>query len=126
MLKYLILMGVRIACFGLLFITPSPWRWFFAAGAIILPYIAVLFANAVSRRSGQGPQDIPDVPPPAIQAPFAADTIVITGEVLADTHPTHRSVPGTAAPDDALSQSPDHAPHRDNPHPAHPMPPATG
>jgi hypothetical protein len=27
-------------------VTPSPYRWFFLAGAIGLPYIAVVIANA--------------------------------------------------------------------------------
>jgi hypothetical protein len=39
-------MMVRTACFILTVITPSPYRWFFLAGAIGLPYIAVVIANA--------------------------------------------------------------------------------
>jgi len=27
-------------------IFPSPWRWFFLAGAFLLPYISVVIANA--------------------------------------------------------------------------------
>lgn len=46
--QYLISMAIRTACFILGVITPSPWRWLFFAGAAFLPYIAVVFANAVN------------------------------------------------------------------------------
>jgi len=39
-------MMIRTACFVLTVITPSPYRWFFLAGAAGLPYIAVVVANA--------------------------------------------------------------------------------
>jgi hypothetical protein len=39
-------MMVRTVCFILTVVTPSPFRWFFLAGAIGLPYIAVVIANA--------------------------------------------------------------------------------
>jgi hypothetical protein len=40
-------MAVRIACFLLMaFVTPYGWyTWVFAAGAIFLPYVAVVLAN---------------------------------------------------------------------------------
>lgn len=40
-------MGIRIACFVLMvLITPYGWyTWVFGAGAIFLPYIAVVLAN---------------------------------------------------------------------------------
>lgn len=43
--RYLISMGIRTACVPLIVILPSPWRWVVAAGAIFIPYIAVVFAN---------------------------------------------------------------------------------
>ncbi len=48
--RYLITMGIRIACFVLMVvITPYGWyTWIFGAGAIFLPYIAVVMANAGS------------------------------------------------------------------------------
>lgn len=41
------MMGIRIACFILMVVvTPYSWyTWIFAAGAIVLPYIAVVLAN---------------------------------------------------------------------------------
>ncbi|HWI31004.1 MAG TPA: DUF3099 domain-containing protein [Microbacterium sp.] len=45
--KYLVTMGIRIACFILMVaITPYGWyTWVFGAGAIVLPYVAVVLAN---------------------------------------------------------------------------------
>lgn len=43
--RYLISMGIRTVCVLLVVVLPDPWRWFAAAGAIFLPYIAVVFAN---------------------------------------------------------------------------------
>lgn len=41
------MMGIRVACFVLMaLITPYGWyTWVFGAGAIFLPYIAVVLAN---------------------------------------------------------------------------------
>jgi Flp pilus assembly protein TadB len=44
--RYFISMMIRTACFILTVVTPSPYRWFFLAGAAGLPYIAVVVANA--------------------------------------------------------------------------------
>jgi len=63
MLKYLVSMSIRTICFVLVLVTPSPWRWFFAVGAIVLPYIAVIIANAGRERRGPAPQGL--TPPPA-------------------------------------------------------------
>jgi hypothetical protein len=48
--RYLIMMGIRIACFILMVvITPYGWyTWVFGAAAIVLPYIAVVLANVSS------------------------------------------------------------------------------
>jgi hypothetical protein len=48
--RYLAMMGIRVACFILMVvITPYGWyTWVFAAGAIFLPYIAVVIANVGS------------------------------------------------------------------------------
>jgi hypothetical protein len=45
--KYLVMMAVRILCFALMvLITPYGWyTWVLAAGAVFLPYVAVVIAN---------------------------------------------------------------------------------
>jgi len=44
--RYFISMMIRTACFILTVLLPSPYRWFALAGAVTLPYIAVVIANA--------------------------------------------------------------------------------
>ena len=44
--RYFISMMIRTACFLLAVFTPSPYRWFFLIGAVTLPYISVIVANA--------------------------------------------------------------------------------
>jgi len=45
--RYLITMTIRTICFILVVVVDSWWRWVFAAGAVFLPFIAVVAANAV-------------------------------------------------------------------------------
>lgn len=44
--RYLISMIIRTLCFLLTVVLPSPYRWFALTGAMFLPYIAVVIANA--------------------------------------------------------------------------------
>jgi Protein of unknown function (DUF3099) len=50
MSRYLTSMAIRTVCVLLVVVVHGPLRWVFAAGAVGLPYIAVVMANA--RRSG--------------------------------------------------------------------------
>jgi hypothetical protein len=44
--RYFISMMIRTLCFILTVVLPSPFRWFALFGAVTLPYIAVVIANA--------------------------------------------------------------------------------
>ena len=44
--RYFISMMIRTACFILTVVLPSPYRWIALSGAVTLPYIAVIAANA--------------------------------------------------------------------------------
>jgi hypothetical protein len=44
--RYFISMMIRTVCFILTVILPNPWRWIALAGAVTLPYFAVVIANA--------------------------------------------------------------------------------
>jgi Flp pilus assembly protein TadB len=44
--RYFISMMIRTFCFVLAVVLPSPWRWIALIGAVTLPYIAVIAANA--------------------------------------------------------------------------------
>jgi hypothetical protein len=53
---YVISMTIRLICFLLAVVTTGWLRWTFVAGALIIPYIAVVFANG-----GREPiEDAPD------------------------------------------------------------------
>ena len=44
--RYFVSMMIRTACFIATIFLPSPYRWFAMGGAFVLPYVAVVFANA--------------------------------------------------------------------------------
>ncbi|TCO18158.1 DUF3099 family protein [Kribbella steppae] len=62
--RYAWMMSIRIVCFVLAVITPSPWRWMFIVAAVFLPYIAVVLANTQRSRqvSSADPFVAPDRP----------------------------------------------------------------
>lgn len=70
--RYLIMMGIRIACLPLAVVTQGWLRWVFILGAVVLPYVAVVIANAARQpaRSALSPV----VPPPRPALPPAAPT----------------------------------------------------
>lgn len=47
--RYLLMMGIRIACLPPAVFVDGWLRWIFIAGVVVLPYIAVVVANAVTR-----------------------------------------------------------------------------
>jgi hypothetical protein len=62
--RYLITMAIRTACFVLLVVIDAWYRWIFAVGAVFLPFIAVVAANAVMPRvSGRVRPVLPEADP---------------------------------------------------------------
>lgn len=58
--RYLFSMAVRTVCFvGAVVVGPGWLRWVLVAGAVLLPYVAVVIANNVQRR--EDPQTLPPV-----------------------------------------------------------------
>jgi hypothetical protein len=53
--RYLISMSIRTACFVLAVVVHGPVRWVLVSAALVLPYIAVVMANAVGSGSGAAP-----------------------------------------------------------------------
>lgn len=53
--RYLVSMGIRTICFVLAVVTHGPVRWIFVAAAVVLPYVAVVMANAVGSGAGEAP-----------------------------------------------------------------------
>ncbi|MEU1973730.1 DUF3099 domain-containing protein [Microbacterium sp. NPDC019599] len=68
--RYLITMGIRVACFILMVaIHPYSWyTWVFAAGAVFLPYIAVVGANVGQDSRSRAPEN-PERSLPATPSP---------------------------------------------------------
>ncbi len=54
--RYLVSMGIRTACVLAAIVVPGWPRWVFVAGAVILPYLAVVMANA--GRENDEPGDV--------------------------------------------------------------------
>ena len=77
--KYLISMGIRTACvIGAIFIPGWP-RWVLIAGAVVLPYLAVVIANAGRERDDGAPVEVT----PQAQAALPASGKAIEGVVVA-------------------------------------------
>lgn len=51
--RYMVTMAFRVACFVAMIWVPGPWRWLLFGGAVILPGIAVMFANQADQRSNR-------------------------------------------------------------------------
>ena len=77
--RYALTMTIRIVCFALMmFVQPYGWyTWVFALAAALLPYIAVVFANAGSDST----ETTAESPVQEIEAPRpVAETIQIDDE----------------------------------------------
>ena len=72
--RYLMSMGIRTACFVLAIVTDGALRWVLVAGAVFLPYVAVVLANATDRRSEAGPPSFVGHDRPQIEAPPSSDS----------------------------------------------------
>ena len=63
--RYAITMAFRTACFIAMIFVPGVFRWILFACAVLLPYVAVIFANQANQRDagkpvgGGGPNDVP-------------------------------------------------------------------
>lgn len=83
--RYLLMMGIRLACFLLMVvITPYGWyTWVFGVGAIFLPYVAVVTANvAADRRASRvtSPRRALSAATPAYPPAVDASTVIRISE----------------------------------------------
>jgi Protein of unknown function (DUF3099) len=60
--RYLISMGIRTACFVLAIVASGWLRWALLVGALVLPYVAVVIANAGRERVETPPTLLDDGP----------------------------------------------------------------
>lgn len=109
--RYLISMAIRTACVVLVVVVSGPLRWVFAVGAIALPYVAVILANASRRPREADPAAPTERPRGAITGEPAAgpETVTVTyatvvpGALTSTPEPpvasTPVTVPGTVVED---------------------------
>ncbi len=104
--RYALTMGIRTTCFVLMaVVTPYGWyTWVFAAGAIFLPYVAVVMANAGGAATSTA---APESPAIAIAAP-TSDAHESTPEP-----PTVIRMSETATPAACLTPPGDHRQQED-------------
>ncbi len=89
--RYALTMGFRTVCFVAMVFVDGPMRWVLFAGAVLLPYVAVIVANQANQRTlhddrvGSGSIDRPQL------TTGPEDAEVIVGAVSdGSEHETHR------------------------------------
>ncbi len=66
--RYLIAMSIRIACFFLIFVVHGWLRWAMVGLMVVLPYVAVVIANAGRETDRkQRPAPVPPLATPSIE-----------------------------------------------------------
>lgn len=75
MIKYTVAMSIRVLCIFAMLFAQGWWLVVFAAGAIFLPYVAVVLAN--------------------VGGPTRAPQVLRPGNLLPTTPPSPSAVPGT-------------------------------
>jgi hypothetical protein len=112
--RYLVSMTIRTVCVVLIFVLHGPARWVAAAGAIFLPWVAVMLANAADRRTSVQLPPVLDhkaLTSGASPDPHAPSEVVLEGEVLVgdETGPRdeagapHEADPVAGVADDAAT-----------------------
>ncbi len=103
MIRYTVSMSIRLVCFILVFVVPYVWlQWVMIAGAVFLPYFAVIVANGGSDTSNIRHSDalVDRAPVREIEARVVAtdaedDDEVLSGEIIDDSadpvHGAHRA-----------------------------------
>ncbi|MBD0292615.1 MAG: DUF3099 domain-containing protein [Jiangellaceae bacterium] len=71
--RYLLIMAVRIICIPPAIIVDGWVRWFFILGAVVLPYIAVVVANAARRQEPGNLVPVDVRPRPALPRAHSAE-----------------------------------------------------
>ncbi|QCX27509.1 DUF3099 domain-containing protein [Nocardioides jishulii] len=80
---YLISMSIRVACFAAaVLVGPGILRWVLIAGAVLLPYVAVVMANATDFRN-DAHEMRPLITDPQLEGPSTAPGL---GEKPAERH----------------------------------------
>ncbi|EMY35941.1 hypothetical protein D477_002029 [Arthrobacter crystallopoietes BAB-32] len=104
MVKYTVAMSIRLACLLLFFFVDGWMRWLLIAGAVFLPWIAVVIANAGGDQSVTHSDALLDRAPVAELESGAVlrepEADVLPGEIIDDDGDPvpHSGEPGAAGP----------------------------
>ncbi|HKU10593.1 MAG TPA: DUF3099 domain-containing protein [Sinomonas sp.] len=92
MVRYATAMGIRMVCIILLFVVDGWFKLIAVAGAVFLPWVAVVIANAqdTAETTSDSLLDTPPAPELEAGAPGRADDVVLDGEVVDDTEEDDR------------------------------------
>lgn len=89
MIKYSVSMGIRMVCLILVFVVEGWLQWVMIAGAVFLPYFAVIIANGGSDTSNLTHSDslldrapVPELEAPAPDAAQAEVPVTLQGEIV--------------------------------------------
>lgn len=96
--RYLISMGIRTVCFILAVVADGWLRWGFIIAAVVLPYFAVIAANAAGEVDDGGPEPFVDDSRRMLERGPAADE---TAGETADGSDRHRQAGHTEPIDEA-------------------------
>jgi hypothetical protein len=101
MIKYAVAMGIRLVCLLLVFVVDGWFKIIAIAGAVFLPWIAVVIANGGDKAEIHSdslldfaPYAEIDAPPPTEQAAEQEPDVVLQGELLEDNGDTGDDVEG--------------------------------
>lgn len=111
MRKYLITMGIRMVCLAAIFVFDGWYKIIPIAGAVLLPWVAVIIANGGSDISQQENVELLDSAPQFELGESAKDTddvgssptVILTGEIVPDDEDDPSDNP--AAPDKDTHQA---------------------
>jgi hypothetical protein len=96
MIKYSVSMGIRMVCLILVFVVEGWLQWVMIAGAVFLPYFAVIIANGGSDTSNLAHSDslLDSAPAPELEAPQpVADEegpVTLQGEIVQEQPETEQ------------------------------------
>ncbi|WP_104164871.1 DUF3099 domain-containing protein [Arthrobacter sp. SX1312] len=110
MIRYSVSMGIRLVCFILVFVVPYVWlQWVMIAGAVFLPYFAVIVANGGSDTSNIRHSDalidrapVREIEVKVVDAGPDDGEDVLSGEIIDDS-----ADPARRGPQDAGHGGPD-------------------
>ena len=104
MVRYAVSMAIRMVCLVLAFVVEGWASWIFVAGAVLLPYVAVLMANAGRETAPRAPATLigtGTAAPAAQHGPAAAPQPLALGSGYARTAPAAtatRPLPARTSP----------------------------